>query len=107
MSIKRSICYPFLMLTIFLASGTVLYAQQNYYATHLSNGKEYYRQVPPEYVKALKEFDLAKNYIAPNDTTKQAEIERWNERTRQAISELFDNMKAAQHRADIEKNVAL
>ena len=63
--------------------------------------------VPPDYVKALKEFDLAKNYIALNDTAKLSEIERWNNKTRNAITELFEKMKAAERAALNEKEAAL
>ena len=41
-------------------------AQEDYYVKHLSKGKLYFSQVPPEYVQALKEFELAKNQLRPS-----------------------------------------
>ena len=74
---KNKTTYFLLLALSFLFIGQ-LNAQQDYFSRHLKKGISYYNNNPPEYVNALKEFDLAKNYISPNDQQKADTINYWN-----------------------------
>lgn len=82
------------------------YAQQDYYARHLLKGKNYYYNNPPKYVEALKEFDLAKNYISPNEQAKMDTINLWNNKTREAIVLLYQISENEKAKALREKQKA-
>ena len=66
-----------ILLTIFITFCSITAKAQDFnkqYTVHLNKGKQYYYANPPTYTEALKEFELAREYIASNETEKIDEI---------------------------------
>ena len=77
-----------ILLTLFITFCSIPSKAQDFsrkYTIHLNKGKQYYNAKPPQYIEALKEFELAREYIASDEKEKTNEINQWNEKCKNAI----------------------
>lgn len=83
-----------------------VHAQTDFYSYHLEKGKKHLANTPPEFVNALKEFDLARLYISSTEQVKIDTIYYWNNKTWEAIETQTTYFKNEIIRSENEKRQA-